>query len=560
MAFDAGAAARRGGWWLIAVALALSIYAGFPETTYIDGLLAACWFGWRCGCCERSRLRAYASKVAVGTGVGVLLAAPLLVAFVGYAIDGYASSHLGGGLGRLQIPHVGLPQLVLPYVYGQPWQFLDPSVEMGPIWNGVGGYLSASLLFFGLLGVAARGRRGLRFVLLGWIVLALARMYGEPPLLGHILGVLPGMSNIAFYRYATPSVELSAIVLAAIGLDGLVKREIPWRRVLAVTAGALLVVGAATIGAVSLVHQIAEPSHRIYARVSVILAVAVVLAGGLVAFVRSSRARYVLASAIVCLEALVLFVPPELSAPRGIFIDMAPVTFLQSHLGLSRYFTLGPLDADYGSYYGIRQLNADDALISSAFARYVNTRLDPTAVPGNFNGAPTTPGQAPDLELDSHLDGYRDAGIRYVLTPRGFQLPQGPGQFTLVLRTETTWIYRLAGTQPYFSATSPGCTVTPHGGATVRLSCPTETTLIRRETYMPGWSAEVDGHSTSIHEYDNTFQAVTVTRGSHLVTFGYAPPYIGWAFAAFLLGCASLVVPPLWVRRRQRARAPASAP
>ena len=42
-ALDAARSGRAGGWRLLAVALALSILAGFPETALIDGLLVTWW-------------------------------------------------------------------------------------------------------------------------------------------------------------------------------------------------------------------------------------------------------------------------------------------------------------------------------------------------------------------------------------------------------------------------------------------------------------------------------------------------------------------------------------
>jgi Bacterial membrane protein YfhO len=551
IAFARSSAARPGGWWLIAAAVALSIYAGFPETTYMDGLLAVLWFGWRCGCAGRQRLRAFATKAAVGTIVGGLLATPLLVAFVDYTARAELGAHASSAYANVHLPHAALPQLVLPYVYGPIWGFGPPNVELGTIWGQVGGYLSASLLFFGLLGLISPGRRGLRFVLLAWIVLVVARMYGEPPVLGHVLGVLPGMSRVVFFRYAAPALELPVVVLAALGLDGLLANRIARRRVLCVTAGAVVVLGAATIGAVPLVHRIGEPSP--YSRGSVLWAAAVIAAGTLAAILPSSRARRLLAAGAVCLDALVMFVLPELSAPRRIAIDTAPAAFLQRHLGLSRYFTLGPLGPNYGSYYAIRQLNMTDNPFSSVFYRYVVTRLDPAADPFFFTGTPVTSGPTPQQELESHLDGYRAASVRYVVTPPRVRLPQGPSTFTLVFQSRTTWIYRLAGTAPYFTATNPRCVTDPHGGASIRLSCSGPTTLIRRETYMPGWSAEVDGHSTPVREYDSAFQAVTLKPGMHLVTFGYTPPYLGGALAAFLFGCGWLILAPLWTRARGSA-------
>jgi hypothetical protein len=553
IAFGASTAARRGGWWLIAVAEALSIYAGFPETAYIDGLLAVFWFGWRCGCVERQRLRVFATKVAVGAGVGLLLSAPLLIAVVDDVIHAIVGSHTGGVFGTIRLPHSGLAQLVFPYVYGLPVQFLAPQA-VGGLWTQVGGYLSVSLLFFGLLGLVSPGRKGLRLMLGAWILLAGARMYGEPPLLGDVLGVLPAMSNVAFFRYATPSLELPVIVLAAVGLDGLVANRIPRRRVLAVTAGAFIIFGLATLEALPVARAIPQPAHRVWSKASVLWGAAVLAVAGVVVFVRNSRARRLLATAIVCVEALVLFVIPELSAPRRIFIDTAPATFLQRHLGLSRFFTLGPLAPNFGSYYTLGQLNVNDNPVSKVLARYIATRLDPMASPYFFLGSPVNAGDVPEKQLESHLDGYRTAGVRYILTPRSVMLPQGAKTFTLVLRTETSSIYRLAGTKPYFTATSPGCVVKPRGRGSVRLSCPRATTLIRRETYQPGWSAAVDGHPTPVRMEAGVFQAVTVPRGTHVVTFGYAPPHIEWAVAAFILGCLSLLLPPWWARARRNPR------
>ena len=158
----------------------------------------------------------------------------------------------------MHLPHAALPQLLLPYVYGPIFGFTDPTGTLSGIWGNVGGYLSTSLLLFGLLGLVSPGRRGLRVILLSWIMLALARIYGEPPGLGVVLGVLPGMSHVEFYRYADPALELAVIVLAALGMDSLTAQSAPGGRLLAVTLVSFAVVAAATIGAVPLAHRLAS--------------------------------------------------------------------------------------------------------------------------------------------------------------------------------------------------------------------------------------------------------------------------------------------------------------
>ena len=168
--------------------------------------------------------------------VGGLLATPVLVAFADYV----AHADLGPHAGNCSQTPTFRRRLAPTRAPVRLRADLGVRARVSPSGAELGGYLSASLLFFGLLGLISPGRRGLRLVLFAWIVLVVARMYGEPPLLGHVLGVLPGMSRVAFFRYGAPALEMAVIVLAALGLDGLLANRIPRRRVLGVTAGALV--------------------------------------------------------------------------------------------------------------------------------------------------------------------------------------------------------------------------------------------------------------------------------------------------------------------------------
>src|SRR5207248_2230362 len=103
-------------------------------------------------------------------------------------------------------------------------------------------------------------------------------------------------------------------------------------------------------------------------------------------------------------------------------------------------------------------------------------------------------------------------------------------------------IYRLAGTTPYFTASSRACTVSNTTRSAVQLTCPHPALLTRRETDLAGWSADVDGHPARLQRVDGLFQAVAVAAGTHRIRFAYSPPYIGWAFAAFATGCAWLLL------------------
>jgi hypothetical protein len=553
-AYGAAARARRGGWWLIALAGALSVYAGFPEVAYIDAVLGVVWFAWRCTCLRGPALRAFAAKAAAGAAVGTLLAAPFLAAAISYVNHGDVSTHATSVYGSAHIPAAGLPQLLMPYIYGPILDYAGPGFQLTSIWVVVGGYLSTSLLALAGLGLLSRGRRTLRIVLGLWLLLVFARMYGQVPLLGHVLGWLPGMSRVAFFRYATATLALPVIILAALGIDDLVSVPGHRRRAVWAAVAMLALIAASALGAHSLASQLgAKYSRRPYFIAAVAWGAAMAIAVPASAFIPSLRRRALLLCTVVGLDALVLFAAPELSAPRRVQLDLAPVAYLQRHLGSGRFFTLGPLQPNYGSYFGLASLNINDLPIPSAVSAYIRTRLDryvnPTVFTGNLGGdrSPFVP--SPQRQLLQNLAGYRAAGVTYVLTPAGQALPQSPATFALVARTPTTWIYHLAGASALFSTTDPRCPVHADGTSAATISCPHSTTLIRRETDMPGWSASIDGAGAPIERRGGTFQAVGIGAGTHRVSFSYAPPWFAGSGVAMLAGLLWLLAGALRARR-----------
>ena len=459
----------------------------------------------------------------------------MLLAMGTYLTHADLGVHTGTQLGNAHLRPSALPQLLMPYVYGQ--INTDPR---GSIWIMVGGYLSTLLLLFAVLGLVAPGRRGLKLVLFGWALLVFARIYGEPPLLGHILGVLPDMSRIQFFRYGTGTLELPVILLAALGLDDLARVPAYRRRLLGGVLGVIGVVIAAALYARPVVHSLGTTfEHRAYFRISVLWGVLSVVAAAAVALVRDARMRGGLLALLLAIDAVALFAVPEFSAPRATTVDRAPVTYLRQHLGEGRFYTLGPIAPDYGSYFGLGSIAVDD-FPPQDFAHYVHTRLDPVVA---FTGFRPSGRPSAQQELMRHLNGYRSVGVRYVLTPAGQSLPQSPSTLRLVFRSPSTRIYQLAGASPYFAA--PGCQVTSSDRQSAVVTCSQPATLTRRETWLAGWSALVDGQPAPIHRVDGLFQAIAVPPGRHRITFSFAPPGMGWAGIGLLLGCALMLVPTL---------------
>ena len=547
-AYAAAREGRHGGWRLLAVAGALSAYAGFPEVAYPDALMAGAWLLWRCGCLDRRReLPHFVAKAALGAVAGLLLAAPILVAMGGYLSHADLGVHTGGALGSRHLGVVALPQLLLPYVYGQINS--DPHATT---WLAVGGYISTTLLLLAVLGAIAPGRRGLTGFLLAWLALVFAHMYGVPGL-GRVLGVLPEMSRIQFYRYATAALELPVILLAALGVDWLARAPGDRRRLLAGGLGVAAAIGAAALHGHTVVAALGSAyHHRAYFDLSVIWGGLTALAVAGAALLRAARLRATLLVALVAVDALALFVVPEFAAPRATQVDLSPAAFLQAHAGESRFYTLGPIAPDYGSYFGLASFGVDD-FPPTLYADYVHAHVSPGAAFVGFGSNARQRSQ----ELLHHLAGYRQAAVRYVVTPASLSLPQSATTLRLVFASASARIYELAGARPYFGAR--GCTVGSSARTRARVDCSRSSTLVRRETSMAGWSAAVDGHSATIRRVDGVFQAVAVPAGVHEISFNYTPPEMHWALLGLLGGCGLMVAPLGRRLRRPRVGPPAPA-
>lgn len=552
-AHEASRTGRRGGWWLIAVALALSLYAGFPETAYIDGLLVAVWFLWRCGSGDRTHLRRMVVKVGAGVGAGVLLAAPFLVAFAGALPHEYTGIHTTN-IGAVAMPRFAFPQLLLPYVYGMPLAYSDRAGLLSEVWGYAGGFASMSLLFLAALSLLASSRRGLKLLLVAWLALALAKVYGQPPILRSILLILPGAKSVTFYRYSFPAIDFALSVLAALGIDDFSARLARRRAALGVTAGAVVITAVVAYEAHRLVLRLDGGAPWEVAQVAWTV---VILASLTICLLWRGRspgiaARARAASAILIADLALMFMLHELAAPRAVRVDRAPVAYLQHHLEQGRFFTLGPLAPNYGGYWNLASLNDIDLPLPSRWVGYVNGRLDKYVNPiffvGNNGGGRSLALPSPEHELMAHLASYQDSGVSYVVTPPGTRLPQSRSTFKLVLRTPVAWLYHLAHAAPYFAG-SPRCAIRPEGRQRANVDCAGSGTLTRRELAFPGWTARVDGRRTPIHVTSDIFQSVPIPSGIHTVSFSYETPGLGLSLVGLLAGAVWLILGTAWSRR-----------
>lgn len=544
-------------WAMISVGVALSVYAGFPEVAYLDGLLVAAWVLVRSIGLQRDALVAYWRKLAAGIGVGILLSLPIVVAFGDYLRSANVGSH-ATGFNSASLPHASVSMLLFPYSFGPVFGFVssDKTGLLNIAWGNVGGYLTTVIFALAVIGLYNRRLRSLRIVLAAWILVSLGRTFGIEPF-ARVFGLLPFMNNVAAFRYLPPSWELAAIVLAALGLDDLRRKAVPrWYSAVALAGCVLAAIGMFVAGG-SLRAALAQARDlHLWVLASALWGFGMIAVVAVAVLALRGRLRMVVLLGVLVLDVLVMFVVPELSAPRDASIDTGPVVWLEQHLGDQRFYTLGPIAPNYGSYFRLRSADINDVPIPRAYGKYITSHLDsnddPSLFVGNYLLDPNGP--TPLHEFFTNMANYESIGVAYLVTFPG-QVPSPTAQSShlrLVYSDNAADIYRLPTPKPLFSVASGACTLRSTTSAQVVADCRTHGAVTRRELYMPGWSVTLNGRSQTVGRR-GLFQSVALAPGRSVLEFTFLPPYESEAFAGFLVGLA-LLVWGLWSGRLRRAR------
>lgn len=585
-ALRTGEAGRARGWRLLALAVALSAVAGFPETAFIDGILVVLWALARLVPLQRAVRRVVAAKIATGLAVGVALTAPLAIAFAVYVPHALIGGH-SGGFSKVSLAPAGLSQLLLPYGFGPIFAFHSSGAPdvISTQWDNVGGYLGVVLVFTGLLGILGARRSALRWVLAAWVLLCLLRSYGFAPVVD-VMGALPGLHQVAFYRYDNPAWTMAVIVLAGLGIDDVVHGRLRrWQVALALAAAG----GCAAWAGAEAWHvmgQAAGATHpRRYVAASVAGAAVLLVVCGAAALIGTGptagttrsdvRRRLGLVAGVVMscamgLEAAALLGVTQLSAPTSVEPTTGAASWLARHVGTSRFVTLGPVQPNYGSYFGAAEVSTNDLPFPKAWNSYIATRLDPNAPELSFTGVsridPAQP--SPAEALSARLPAYEAVGVRYVVEPafgtdvqgRPFPpagsptWPRGPRRVYL---DSYAAVWELPSPAPLWSARADGggrCAVTGQGWDAAVVSCPGPGTLVRRMLALPGWTAEASGRAVDVRATgpDALFEQVRVPAGTSRITFSYFPPHERPAIALAGAALVLLVVPlPFTLGRRR---------
>ena len=408
----------RGGWLLIPLALAWSLYAGFPETAYIDGLLVSVWVIARVDGLSRRQQFYFFGKLLVGVCIGLLCSLPLLVPFAEYLGRAYIGGH-DGAIAHFALPGASSLLSLMPSLFGPIDRFNDQAPVIGAIWGNIGGYFTALQLAFAILGIMYAPRR-LTAALFVWMLLCLAKTFDWRPL-SDLINMLPMIKSAAFFRYADPSWEFAGVVMIALCIDGM-QRDVPssYKRQLMVFATVLMAVGGGLWFERRLFENLfLDINYKPYFYWSIFWLSFSLLAGMVFMGLRSRCRRFAeLIVILLCIDAGVAFSLPIYSGGQDAIIAEPGVSFLKNHIGLQRVYSFGPMAPNYGAYFLVAQINHNYLPVSQDWIDYVHKHIDSAADNVTFIGESPRSDHAVSVEEEfaERRPAYEGLGVKYVLS------------------------------------------------------------------------------------------------------------------------------------------------
>lgn len=568
----------------LALVVALTIFAGHPETGALSAtaagiyLLAALW-GERLG----SALRTFGAFVAAHA-LGLCAAAIVVVPFL-LALDGSISAEVRGGHGALHLPAGSGLVLFLPDVFGSGQDYRGPLF----FYLSVAGYFGVAAILLAAVGAWFRRSEPAVRGLLAAAVVALMVIFSLPPASWLIPHIPPYSSSLNVRVFHV--VALAGAVLAGFGLDALLRRTLPFRRIAVVVGGLLGLAGVWFIVQHLRGELPAEPGTELRAIGKLLL-----FAGlGALVIGLAGRTRY---PVVVGLAAVVVVLDlgylrdfnPVLPAREAYPPQPPVVSFLKERPGPYRITPSNPtvFPPNTPALYGLEAPQGYDYPQSARWARYLQRVLGETGAP-----SPEFPAQKYAAPRGSVRTGHQLMNVRYYVTPPGAP-PPGPRMARMYSGRDAT-VYedgaalprayivpatRRMGDGQALDLLARGgldprrtAIVPPGAPAAVgerfqplrprrlsptrwRISVPPGTGgwLVLADSYSPEWKAEVDGQDAELHPTNYAATGLALPRGARTVTIELDRSPLHWAAALSALALLAMALLSLVPRLRRRRR------
>jgi len=407
---------RRMGWSLVALGLAVSIYAGFPEVAFFNGLLAAFWTLLRLAQGPAGTRWTFALKLAAGGMIGLALTAPLTSAFLQYLAlaDIGSHSHI---LAHDALTASAAPLQLLPMVYGAIGALPPAALQLvfHDMWVRIGGWFGCVPVLLALYALIPKPRlQPERWAFAAWVLLWEARYFGFPGITA-LFNLVPGIAFADSVRFSTDTVEFAVFALAACGFDDLCNFPASKRTHLAMALAAFT--ACLLISIIPAVPFLPEWFHLEPGLLPLATLYLVGVAASLIlvtdALINQRNAAWV--QAVTITGAIGMFLVLQVTGSRPGHLDLRGVHAMQAQQGLARFYTIGPFEPNYGAAYGLASLNYAQLPAPALWTTYFKSHL--------FAGADLItmvgeePGQAASVE--TNLQGFEAVGTKYIVTSPG---------------------------------------------------------------------------------------------------------------------------------------------
>ena len=560
---------------LVALTVALGVWAGYPQGLALALAAASAWALWR----ARGVAVPFLLRYAAGVALGLLLASIQLLPFIEYARLSAVLATRETWMPPMSASFRSAMSLLVPYYYGSPtggdywgeWNFNETAVSVGLApWLLLPLALLAhrsGTVFFALMAIAGglglyglgpelanAGSLVINFRLAPLVVfplcmlgaIGMGALFTEPDQLtprqrAAIKVAFVAVLAVVFLSFTADYATMRRLGLAAVGAERYL-----WFLALFTMSATLCLIGASRRGS------------------AWALALIVIQIAGLAPLALSyntvidARLLYPTPPALVRLQQEVAEAPGR--------VLMAPnLPMLYGLEGVAAYDGMTPRHLDEA----IRPETSTLNLLGSGYVGEILVFLSPVRDLLGIRHVLVPPDVAldrPGLSLRYHgVDGriYRnDAAL-----PRAFVVTEArclqPAEVLKRMRARTVDFRRevlltdcLEATpgdhrSPRSDAPSPGTArIERYGADRVMISAETDQGgyLVLTDAWFPGWTAHVDGRETRVERADHAFRAVKLGPGRHDVEFRYAPMSIRLGLA--LSALAAVVTGVLaWPRR-----------
>ncbi|MFL5877715.1 MAG: hypothetical protein ACJ76T_17790 [Solirubrobacteraceae bacterium] len=572
----------------LGAAVGLSLLGGHPETILWSSVFAGLYLLVRLAGERRSLWRPLGAFVG-GHLLGAVAGGIALVTFAQAYTDSITRS-VHELFARAHLPLSAGITYLLPEAFGDGKPFYD-----GPYltYQLAAGYVGILILLLAGVFAIRRARDPLTWALGALAALALMVVFAIPPV-SWIVRAVPPFSDGNNIRLLY-AIALAFALGAGLGLDGLLRRALPLRR-LAAGAGAALGAAALYVLVVWATGDLtASTSTEVrglaFFVVAFALSAAVLWAAGRVRSGRVVAAALLLAVLeLAYLQDWNVFLPPDQAAPS----QPASISYLRSRpppFRLSGLWTgLGPpesLPANTAGYYGLESIQGYEFPFSE---RWSNLSFYVFGERGLDRELPTKTSPVP---RGAALNALRMVNVRYYLAPPGSPPPSpalrrvyggrdatvfaDPGALPrayLVPRTLATTdaaalatLRRGALDPRRMALVPPGTTAAPGGRYAAararrldpqrwRVTVPPGSGgwLVFAASWSPLWEATVDGKAVDTQPTDYALVGLPVRAGARTVELRYAATAALWGLIASVVGWLAIVALALVGRVQSRNR------